>query len=843
MKRFFGILLTVVMMLSTFIMVVPPIEAEAATEYNFLFPVNNGGVKIAFYYGSTPEYANGAFHYGIDIYANTDQVIYAAFSGTVTVVSNSCSHVHYPAEHGGAKCDHYSSWGNAVHIKSDDGKIVGIYGHLKQDSILVKNGDKIEKGQPLASMGSSGGSYNKHLHFEVRKSGTSTTINVNPTNSSKNPGVVNYSTDGYKQISSDVISEGTYIFNNGGYKMYMKKDASNFGTLGASNDTTTSKFEFNVIKDGNFYRVVPKDGGANYLNSVWTDTQDTHSLSGAEVTLCKNDKNDYSQKWIFEKYGDGYIIHPACTPAFAITRDGSKLIVEKTVYSDAQIWKLEGEECDHNYISFEWDDVYHWQECTKCGDKKNYEAHKWTVVTAAIGIDFHTLICEVCNDVKTPKHEYDNNCDASCNVCGAIRSVSHVYSNDCDINCNVCGLTRQITHKYDNNCDASCNVCGATRQVTHKYSSDNDAICNECGYKREIACDHNWITVLTSEEYHILMCVECTISRQEEHTYYNDIWGIMCSVCGYKLTCNHWYSSSCDASCNSCGEIRTISHTYTNDCDAICNVCEATRETSHIYSNGCDDKCNVCDTVRPIYHIYSNDSDITCNVCGATRDIAHTHSYGDYEYDFYGHWRVCLTCGESEAGREDHVITSVYIVDETYHGGNCSICGGGIALKHTYTDECDKYCNDCNIQRQPDHVYTNADDEYCDICGEPREEICIVHNFSSWIINTDPTCTIFGVQSRYCENCNYIETIGISKLDHSDINNDGECDMCGESYGDNINSGNNTDDNQGTDKDNYNGIDSNSGTGCGGVIGGSLWFVVVILVGTVAVATDKKRKY
>ena len=147
------------------LVVVPPIEVSAATTYEFLFPVNNGGVNIAFLYGYTSAYGS-EFHRGIDIYSNGDDTIYAAFSGTVTWVANSCPCVTNPNN-----CPHTNTWGNCVQIKSNDGKFYGIYGHLKQNSILVSNGQKVEKGQPLASMGSSGYSFGKHLHFELRVNG------------------------------------------------------------------------------------------------------------------------------------------------------------------------------------------------------------------------------------------------------------------------------------------------------------------------------------------------------------------------------------------------------------------------------------------------------------------------------------------------------------------------------------------------------------------------------------------------------------------------------------------------------------------------------------------------
>ncbi len=45
-----------------------------------------------------------------------------------------------------------------------------IYFHIRDNSLLVKPGDIVARGQPLAYVGSSGFSSNPHLHFEVRES-------------------------------------------------------------------------------------------------------------------------------------------------------------------------------------------------------------------------------------------------------------------------------------------------------------------------------------------------------------------------------------------------------------------------------------------------------------------------------------------------------------------------------------------------------------------------------------------------------------------------------------------------------------------------------------------------
>jgi len=45
--------------------------------------------------------------------------------------------------------------------------IQGFYGHLRKGSILVKTGEQVKKGQPLAAVGNSGASGMPHLHFTM----------------------------------------------------------------------------------------------------------------------------------------------------------------------------------------------------------------------------------------------------------------------------------------------------------------------------------------------------------------------------------------------------------------------------------------------------------------------------------------------------------------------------------------------------------------------------------------------------------------------------------------------------------------------------------------------------
>ena len=59
---------------------------------------------------------------------------------------------------------------NHIMIRHEDGT-VAFYAHLKQDSILVKVGDSVSQGQPIASSGNSGNTQGlPHLHFGVYES-------------------------------------------------------------------------------------------------------------------------------------------------------------------------------------------------------------------------------------------------------------------------------------------------------------------------------------------------------------------------------------------------------------------------------------------------------------------------------------------------------------------------------------------------------------------------------------------------------------------------------------------------------------------------------------------------
>ena len=234
-----------------------PITAEAATKLkDAVFPVNNG-CKVAFVYGNSKEYGK-EFHKGIDIHAGNDDTVYCAVSGTVDVTNNECSHLNSykkgaPDYH---KCNHGNTFGNSVYIKGDDG-LYYKYGHLKKNSIIVTAGQRVEAGQALATIGSSGYSTGAHLHFQVNKtsSASSATINVN----------------------KNVV----YNYKNG---PYFRKE----------NIYTTA-----TIVDGKTYTISP---AANMGTGITV----SGTANKSNAALAKYNKADKAQQWVAEKDKSGY---------------------------------------------------------------------------------------------------------------------------------------------------------------------------------------------------------------------------------------------------------------------------------------------------------------------------------------------------------------------------------------------------------------------------------------------------------------------------------------------------------------------------------------------------------
>ena len=110
-----------------------------------------------------------AEHEGIDfIHSNqlvTQVSVRSASDGTVVYIRHDCPQSWAFAPNSSQR-DCGSDWGNHIVIQHPNGLFTR-YAHLYPDSIQVKVGQKIARGQELGKMGNSGRSDTRHLHFEL----------------------------------------------------------------------------------------------------------------------------------------------------------------------------------------------------------------------------------------------------------------------------------------------------------------------------------------------------------------------------------------------------------------------------------------------------------------------------------------------------------------------------------------------------------------------------------------------------------------------------------------------------------------------------------------------------
>ena len=829
MKKTLSLLLVAIICVSAIIAFVPAVEAEAAVIYDLLFPVDNGGSVYCVYGYSQRYYNNKKFHTGLDIHAKSggDDTIYSAAEGTITKISNSCSHVDAAREGSSSygNCSH--GYGNVVYVeakRSDGTTYELIYAHLKQNSILVKAGQSVKKGQALATMGSSGNSTGKHLHFQVNCGGS--TVNIN-----QNAGVVNYSYSGYgcdcKKLNDYTVdgkcnSCGTY-FNFEATKTDKK---SIFATITKVSPSTTP------------YQA--------------TQDKSTTLKAGTAVEVLGKYKNAFDHVWYKVSYGngktgylpDGYVreVAPTILPSYVLATATTKTEVmslpcstktNSTSYEVAILSK--GESFDVTQIVINTAGNYWYKVKTASGDEgwvwceetkvKSFDKEPNTII---IGSDFPTTIPKAgrhvdykvqttYSNIKSVKGAiYNGTATSGTAVCsstldaGQKKSIN-LYGTSLDNALTFGSLTegKQYTlvitanlvygyydydsgnfksyeypvskawtftvksssssscsHTYDNACDTTCNKCGATRNTSHSYTNACDTSCNTCGATRSIS--HSYVSDCDTS------CDICGATRTAYcssdnlvYTYFNDRKHIAeCSICGKTFETLHYP-----------GSVTQYTHFNSTQHWFYCVECGENFEYSdHDYSNSSDETCNYCDYVRVITHTYDNACDTTCNECGETRNTAHKYN-GEYDTDHFEHWQYCVEC-HTPSEREDHIYdndcdtlcdvcnasNSRREPAHTYSNGcdtTCNVCGATRgATSHIYNNACDTTCNVCGATRNTSHKYSNPCDKSCDVCGATRTVPDHVY---------DHDC------DTSCNNCGYSRTTS-HKYDNAC---DTACNVCG----------------------------------------------------------------
>jgi murein DD-endopeptidase MepM/ murein hydrolase activator NlpD len=116
----------------------------------FQFPLRSYTVTSRFGSRVSPISGTVRFHGGLDLAAPLGTDVYAAGDGTV------------------AECGENAVYGKFVLIRHDE-TWTSLYGHLS--AVLVKQGERIDRGKTLGRVGSTGQSTGPHLHFELRQNG------------------------------------------------------------------------------------------------------------------------------------------------------------------------------------------------------------------------------------------------------------------------------------------------------------------------------------------------------------------------------------------------------------------------------------------------------------------------------------------------------------------------------------------------------------------------------------------------------------------------------------------------------------------------------------------------
>jgi murein DD-endopeptidase MepM/ murein hydrolase activator NlpD len=113
-------------------------------------PVMSGWISSYFGHRADPFTGRSAFHRGLDFAGPAGSEVVAVASGVVTYAK-----------------DRFG-YGKCVEINHGNGYVTR-YAHNQR--LLVQAGDTVQKGQPIAQIGSTGRSTGPHLHFEVLKQG------------------------------------------------------------------------------------------------------------------------------------------------------------------------------------------------------------------------------------------------------------------------------------------------------------------------------------------------------------------------------------------------------------------------------------------------------------------------------------------------------------------------------------------------------------------------------------------------------------------------------------------------------------------------------------------------
>ena len=499
-----------------------------------------------------------------------------------------------------------------------------------------------------------------------------------------------------------------------------------------------------------------------------------------------------------------------------------------------------GEECSHTY-EIKHDETNHWEECSKCGDKKTAEAHKGATHDNGGKCTVCEYVYQEHKQSETVKEYTDKNEKTHTPVYAcAVEGCETTYNgtageheggtHDNGGKCTVCEHVYQehkpaetVKEYIDKNEKTHTPVYECTYEgceSTHKGTAeeheggthDNGGKCTVCEHiyqehkPTETVKEYTDKNEKTHTPVYVCSYTGCESTHKgtaEEHQGGTHKNGGKCTVCEYVYQ-EHKQSETP----SSYTELNDETHTPVYKCTFEgCEITYNGTAEKHTIEKWSDNenathtgKCEICGHEVTKEHNYNEDGE--CEDCGAEEpeeECEHNYEINNNETQ---HWHECTICNEEQDGsRENHIYGKYEDNGDGTHTATCIVCKYELTEKHNYDEDGECDCGDEEPEKECEHTYEMENDEKqhwkeCTICDEEQDGSRENHTYDNYIDNKD------GTHSARCTKCGYEKT---EKHNYDDNGDCGDCDYVEPDDDNNDdNNDNNENNNNGDNNDNNN---------------------------------------
>lgn len=139
---------------------IPGDPRARAQDVEYLLPLKGAPLRIDQNFGGSFSHNDDQNRFALDFAAPVGTLVQAARDGVVMQVESDFSRAGLNRERDGGRA-------NLLRILHDDGSMA-VYAHIRAGGVLVRAGQRVRAGQPIALTGNTGFSTGPHLHFAVQ---------------------------------------------------------------------------------------------------------------------------------------------------------------------------------------------------------------------------------------------------------------------------------------------------------------------------------------------------------------------------------------------------------------------------------------------------------------------------------------------------------------------------------------------------------------------------------------------------------------------------------------------------------------------------------------------------